>query len=987
MRIVVDLQAAQSPGSRVRGIGRFSTSLVEAMARQAGDHEVWVALNHGIHDVVDELRARLARVMPEERIVVWESIPNVAGHDAALAGRRRCAELLRQEFIDGLAPDVVHTASLFEGWSDDTVTSLPRRDAVARALSVVTHYDLIPYVRQDTYLGDERYRRWYTEKLRQLPNADLLLAISEFSRTEAIDSIGVDPSRIVNISAACDSVFRRLSVADLEQVSPSLRRRYGLPGRYVVYTGGFDARKNIDGLIRAFASLDGIIRSQLKLVIVGRGPDSEILRLRDLAVQCGLGADSVVFTGFVSDEDLCALYNLCDLYVFPSLHEGFGLPALEAMACGAVVIGADGSSLPEVIGLPEALFDPTSTESMARLMERCLRDGELRQRLREHAVRQVGRFSWDASAQRAIHAMERAHASRSARPAAPGGEERLLRIASAMTGWIDDAAAYGDLGKPLARALALNERTASPRRRLLVDVTMLADVDVGTGIQRVVRNILRQLLRLSGPGLAVEPVRFMPGVGYLHARAFLARFEGRDQDLEDSPVDAGPGDTLVGLDLIAHLLPGDREYFRWLRDRGVALWFVVYDLLPVTRPECFPPGGLGVFQRWYMTVGELATGAVCISRAVAGELKHWYDQVQPQRLRPLEIGHFHLGADLGDDAATADAHVSVPQREAATFLMVGTIEPRKGHAQVLDAFELLWSRGVDARLVVIGKPGWLVDDLTERLRAGRTDGRLLWLESASDSELVARYASAGALIMASEAEGFGLPLIEAAQHQLPMIVRNLPVFREVAGNGAFYFDGTAPAALADAIQEWLALSMLGQVPDPDEVRWISWEESARQLLDVVLSGAQDAWAPGAGFRVTAAHPGVASQNGRLLRGRMVPDGRPGYLIYGPYSRLPAGRYDVTVELDRRAGIGGDAILDLVAFRSLDVLHRIEVPSGGGAVSLDFVVDADRDLEDFQIRLLLPEGGSIEFVGCVLTPRVMDAHASIFNTGTKGLQEI
>lgn len=969
MRIVVDLQAAQSPGSRVRGIGRYSLSLVEAMARQAGDHEVWVALNHGIEDVVDELRARLARVIPEDRLAVWESISNVAGHDVALAGRRHCAELLRQEFIDGLVPDVVHTASLFEGWSDDAVTSISRREA-ARALSAVTHYDLIPYVRQATYLGDERYRRWYTGKLHQLSNADLLLAISEFSRTEAIDCLGVDPERIVNISAACDTVFRRLSSAEIERASPALRRRHGLPGRYVIYTGGFDARKNIDGLIRAFASLDSTIRAGLKLVIVGHGPEAEIRRLRGIALQCGLDAGSVVFTGFVSDEDLCALYNLCDLYVFPSFHEGFGLPALEAMACGAVVIGADGSSLPEVIGLAEALFDPASTESIARLMERCLLDDTLREHLREHAARQVERFSWDASAQRAIHAMERAHARRSTR-SVPVGEGVQKPIASTMVDFIADDAGYASLCKPLARALALNERPSPPRRRLLVDVTMLADVDVGTGIQRVVRNILRQLLRMSGPDLEVEPVRFMAGVGYLHARAFLSRFQGQEPGQEDSPVDAGPGDTLLGLDLIAHLLPDDREYFRWLRDRGVKLWFVVYDLLPVTRPECFPPGGLGVFQRWYMTVGELATGAVCISRAVAGELKDWYDQVQPRRLRPLAIGHFHLGADLGDDVARLDVHASIRPREPATFLMVGTIEPRKGHAQVLDAFELLWSRGVEARLVIIGKPGWLVEELTGRLRESHADGRLQWLEAASDSELVAQYASASALIMASEAEGFGLPLIEAAQHQLPMIARDLPVFREVAGNGAFYFDGTAPAALADAVQQWLALSAQGQVPDPDQVSWITWADSARQLLDVVLSGAQDEWLPEATFRVTAAHPGVASQNGSLLRGRMVPDGRPGYLIYGPYSRLPEGRYDVAVELDRRLG-SGNAILDLVAFRSLDVLHRVDIAEGGGPIRLDFAIDADRDLEDFQIRLLLPDGGSIEFVSCVLTPRAEDS---------------
>lgn len=970
MRIVIDLQAAQSPGSRIRGIGRYSLALAEAMARQAGDHEIWIALSHGVPDVIDGLRARFASLIPADRIVVWESIPNTPGFDPALIPRRRAAEFLRERFLERLAPDVIHTASLFEGWADDIVTSIS--DQSTGPLQAVTLYDLIPYVRRDTYLGDERVRTWYLEKIQHLARAKLLLAISEFTRSEAIACLGVEPERVVNISGACDPIFRQLNELERATLAPVTRARYGLSDSFVLYTGGFDVRKNIDGLIRAFALLDAAIRTGRQLVIVGHGPAAEVHRLRELAQEHGLRNSDIAFTDYVSDEDLRTLYNLCDLYVFPSFHEGFGLPALEAMACGAPVIGANATSLPEVIGLDEALFDPASPEAMARLMAECLGNAQRRQRLRDHAIRQVARFSWDESAKTAIAAMEKLHASRTvvtAASAVPVADSAINEDAARLSGLIRQDADYEQLRHPLARALALNDRHPQERRNLFLDVTMLAEADVGTGIQRVVRNVLRHLLATPPEGYAVRPVRFVKGSGYVHAREFAARFTNTEALGPDRPIDAYPGDVVLGLDLIAHLLPDEKTYFRWLRDRGVRLWFVVYDLLPVLRPEFFPAGGLGVFQRWYEAVGELAEGAVCISRSVADELGRWYDQIQPARVRPLQIGYFHLGADLQCDAAVAmPAPAPNPTRTQATFLMVGTIEPRKGHAQVLDAFERLWAQGINANLLIIGKPGWLVDGMVARLRNHPHVGsRLMWLERASDQQLLEAYASASALIMASEGEGFGLPLIEAAQHGLPMIVRDLPVFREVAGNGAHYFAGHDPDDLDNTILDWMELSRAGRAPTPANVRWIEWDESARQLISVVLGKAQDTWHPHRSYVITAAHPGIGSQNGRYTGGRMVPDGRAGYLLFGPYSRILAGRYQVVLTLACPDGARSNATFDVVAFATVETLFHAnlaDVPANA-SVELRFELHAQRDLEEFQVRLFVPAGDRTEFVSCTL----------------------
>ena len=156
----------------------------------------------------------------------------------------------------------------------------------------------------------------------------------------------------------------------------------------------------------AYSLLSQELRAEHQLVIVSKIQEDERDNLIQLAKQAGLVENELILTGYVPDEDLIALYNLATLFVFPSKHEGFGLPVLEAMACGAPVIGSNTTSVPEVIGWEEALFDPYSAKSIAQKMGFALQDETWRTQLREHGLRQARKFSWDASAKRAIKAFE-----------------------------------------------------------------------------------------------------------------------------------------------------------------------------------------------------------------------------------------------------------------------------------------------------------------------------------------------------------------------------------------------------------------------------------------------------------------------------------------------------------------------------------------------------------------------------------------------------
>lgn len=406
MRILIDLQACQSTGSRHRGIGRYSLALARAMVKNAGSHDLQLMLSGLFPETIQPLRHEFEGLVPSDRIHIWQTPGPVAELFSDNYWRCRTAELVREQALASLRPDFVHVTSLFEGSGDNAVSSVGVNGE--HLPTAVTLYDLIPLVYEKQYLGDPRQRAWYYRKLGSLKRADLLLAISESSRREGLDWLDLPPERIVNISSAVDAHFQPRSCTD--DVMLSLRRRFALVRPFVMYTGGIDLRKNIEGLVRAYAALPLPVRQHYQLAIVCSVQPGDRNRLEQIARQYGLAHDELVLTGFVSEQDLLLLYQDCALFIFPSWHEGFGLPALEAMSCGAPVIAANTSSLPEVIGRADALFDPRNEVAITTKLHQVLTDGAFRSGLCLHGLEQAKKFSWDASAKTAIAAFEEQYA-------------------------------------------------------------------------------------------------------------------------------------------------------------------------------------------------------------------------------------------------------------------------------------------------------------------------------------------------------------------------------------------------------------------------------------------------------------------------------------------------------------------------------------------------------------------------------------------------
>ena len=1234
MKIVLDLQGAQS-NSRHRGIGRYTLSAAKAFAEVAAGHELWLALN-GLHaSAAIDLAEQFDALVPRERILVNELSPHIAGCFPDNRQRIRVAEAAQATFFEQLHADCIWHSSMFEGWGDDSVVTLGT--GVNDRSHAATLYDLIPLLHPERYLTDALYRSWYYRRLGLLKRCGLLLAISDSSRQEAIERLDMDPSHVAVVPAAADAVFKRIPANEMDWAR--WQNSFGIRPGFLLYAGGYDAHKNVDGLLVAYADLPVALKQRHLLVLAGRCETETERQLRMQARQYGLSEGSLVFTGSVDDTELAKLYSSCELFVTASLHEGFGLPVLEAMTCGAAVVASNTASLPEVIDHSDSLFDPRSRSSITEKLQQVLSDPAMRSRLREHGLARARQFSWRASAQKALSAIEQ-HVSQTAKansravrhrlvyvsplpPARSGvadysarllrdlashydidvvadqpevidawiqanfpiypvdwlrsadntdvrvlyhmgnsplhasmfelleqrpgvvvlhdsflgavrnwmageecddrifkrvlyashgyaalshdlrqgrvstmdtypvnldvidhalgvlvhsrhavdlardhygthaaakfavapfskalthGDKRMARrflglgsddfvicsfgmlaptklnhrllaawlqssLASDprchlvfvgenhggdygaallaairtsscrnrihITGFVDTkhyaeylaaadaavqlraasrgetsaaifdvlaqglplivnahgsaaelppdtviriddqfsdealsaalqqlrgdestrqrlhqacadwvqrnhrpskaAARYRDIiedftGRSIEngksrllsklqvhatsledgarlrgqarKMMAINSRRLD-RPRLFVDVTATSASSLHTGIERVVRGVLTQLLRADSMPWRVEPVKLIGG-RFVHAVSYaLHLIDHPDMGLVEEEAHPQPGDVLLGLDWVADALPANTDVLEAWRLRGVRMLFVVYDLLPVRRPEWFPDGIASMHARWLQCIGTYADGLIGISRSVVKDLHNWFDQHPPNRRAGLPLGYFYPGSDLASTRPTvgvpADAaRVLSGMRDVPSFLMVGTVEPRKGHAFVLDAFERLWAAGASVRLIVVGRQGWMSESLAARMRAmAKQESRLIWLEQVSDEYLEQLYGAAHALVAASEAEGFGLPLVEATQRGLPVIARDIPVFREVSSEFALYFDGRRVESLIDAVRA--VLSDKEVVSPQISEAWLTWQATTMRLREMLESTDHRQW--------------------------------------------------------------------------------------------------------------------------------------------------
>lgn len=608
---------------------------------------------------------------------------------------------------------------------------------------------------------------------------------------------------------------------------------------FLVATFGFATpAKNLETLIHAWQTSDLAHRSDATLLIVGEFLDTtyqtrieRLLGLRPCA--------NIQYLGYVSPTQYLHYLDAVDLAVqLRTQSRGETSAALlDCMASGIPVIVNNHGFVED---LPEnALWKTPAQPDVSELcaaLEHLHAMPMLRRDLVQNAADYLRQHSAPKDVAQAL--MQAIEAT-----AAQGCCPTLAEISQSL----NDAAPTENPAQYLRLAQALDWNTPAPyHRQLLFDITAVARFDLRTGIQRVVRALLREFQLDEPSGYRVLPVYLDHDGQYHYANRFMAASLGiANDDLVDELVDVNAGDLYFAVDLHTTSTVWHAPIYDAWRQRGVQIISVLYDLLPIRSPQWFPAMVEPDFTAWARHIASNSDGVLAISRTVAEDFADWVREqdIDQARAIPLNIGWFHLGSDLAASVPSQglpdDAREVLQKLESVpSFLMVGTIEPRKGHAQTLAAFDVLWAQGSSINLVIVGKEGWHMEDTAERLRHHPLLGqRLFWLEAISDEYLEQVYPRCTALIAASEGEGFGLPLIEAARHHIPVIARDIPVFREVGGDGAAYFQAEQPVQLAEHIQAWINTPQAAR-PDPQRIVCLNWQESAAQAKDFVINGAR-----------------------------------------------------------------------------------------------------------------------------------------------------
>lgn len=414
-----------------------------------------------------------------------------------------------------------------------------------------------------------------------------------------------------------------------------------------------------------------------------------------------------------------------------------------------------------------------------------------------------------------------------------------------------------------------DQAARNPQRRLLIDCTETTRLGAFTGIQRTVRSLIEAgdaadeaafvpvrfdgaHFRVAGPPGAppasasvrermrrvvlhgsrspvVRSTVFHPmlqagarrglAAGYWGVRRLAASLGARG-----GSVAYRDSDWLVLLD--STWGPDLRPELERAKRAGARVCMVVYDLIQVRHPELVSPGAADVFSRWLERTLPLADRILTISASVRDEVAaHLVQQGLPALTDRLDW--FHLGCDLpavNGGVPSQDVAALFAATDAPTYLTVGTLEPRKSQATLVDAFDVLWRRGDPSRLVLFGKEGWGSHALVQRLaRHPERERRLFWKSGATDADLRLAYARATAVLNASLCEGFGLPIVEAASFGAPVVASDIPVFREVgAADVTFVTPGDVEAwALAIASRRIRMPAMPARAP--------TWRESAATL--------------------------------------------------------------------------------------------------------------------------------------------------------------
>ena len=580
------------------------------------------------------------------------------------------------------------------------------------------------------------------------------------------------------------------------------------------------------------------VSNRSKLVFVGPDGDRGYAEEFKKKVNESGKGNNVIFTGWVSEEDYKYWLGVATISV-QLRTDSRGETSASLFDCLANEVPVIVNSHGDMTDFPEDVVykikaDPSISE-LADAIELLVDDSELRQNLKVKAIRHLAnKHSPENCAKKYFSAIEGFYSSNHhdlPLKLSRFSKSKIFQTENELDCFINS----------LLKTCLPSFRT----KTIYIDVSEIIKGDIRTGIQRVVRNMLRAFTEnnIGHNGLRVEPVYTTQNANqYFCAGSFLAGFLHLPEALEDKPIEPKSGDIFLGLDLQPVLIPKRKKLLMEMEARGVRVQFVVYDILPLTHREYFSPGVYNYFFNWVETI-SLFEKLLCISETTKKEVERFLQVFFPERLKRIKLHSFLLGNEITQtDASKGEPKEAETVRKLMKnnqlFVTVGTIEPRKGHEEILKVFNLLWSEGKNVAIVFIGKVGWDVEKLIKEIRNNEMFGdRLFWLSNCSDEFLLEVYQGACGLVVSSLAEGYSLPIVESQNFGIPVFARDIPVFREIGRTfkNITFYDGGNPREVAKQFLDWKSSLNVRNHREKKGSKTICWKKATKDLQKIIIA--------------------------------------------------------------------------------------------------------------------------------------------------------
>lgn len=722
MRIVFDLQGIQGR-SGTRGIGQYSYEVVKELCAQLTGHEIYFLVNSCLELQQDRVR-EIRRIRPDG---VWLTLdfPTVAGEFTD--NLKGAAFDIRSEILKTIAPDWVHICSVVEGYSEPVVGH-----AFGEYLSTCFFYDAIPAIYPEKFLPIPPIAKWYWERAATYRDYDAIFAISSIAKEEATTYLGISKDIITTIWGGLNHrKFRNID-------SPNQKN--------ITYLGSFEERKNLPRLIEAFADALPNLEDSVELVLVGKYHGSEREEV-DSVIKAKNIENRVSITGYVSDLEIENIFENTKLVVFPSLHEGLGLPLLEAMGRGIPAVASNVSSMEVILQGMDNTFDPLSVSSISEKIEHFMNDSSSRKKVVTEFNKRRQQYSWERAA---------------------------AELLSVVTRLPKKQKFNKSFDKSAVRSMLDNNI------RVISD-WKLDDSEREEAVRVLSRNFKVMLELAPIAKIGEKPEYAIAGhftgsysLSQLNRNVFLA---SQKMNIRSAFIPEYYNETIEGFSPDYSFDP--REYdSEFMQEKGE----ISSD--SIILRNAYPPiandmrGRLNIFHTFNWEETEFPQEYVA-------EFNHFLDGIT---LATSFVQKTLIDNGLGIPTRVVGASSCITSEEQLsdfpstlrsekfTFLHISSAFPRKGIDVLLESFGQAFTKKDNVRLVIKTFPN-PHNDIEKQIRLfdvkypNHAEVILINKESLN-IEILNLYSQADCLVSPSRGEGFGLPIYEALSNGVPVIATN-----------------------------------------------------------------------------------------------------------------------------------------------------------------------------------------------------------------------